>query len=110
MPIKQYSYVSMFAVLAEPNRRLLLDNLRPEPRTVTDLVEALGLSQPAVSKHLRILRDAGLVTVRPDGQRRWYEINAEPLTELDEWLEPYRRLWADRLDRLEQHLDNRSEQ
>lgn len=97
--------VNMFAVLAEPNRRLLLDNLRPEPHTVTELVDAVGLSQPAVSKHLRILHDAGLVTIRPDGQRRWYEINAEPLTELDTWLEPYRQLWGDRLDQLEQHLD-----
>ena len=100
----------MFTVLAEPNRRLLLDSLRPQPHTVTELVDALGLSQPAVSKHLRILRDAGLVTIRPDGQRRWYEINAAPLAEVDEWLEPYRRLWAERLDQLERHLDNGSEQ
>ncbi len=102
--------MNMFAVLAEPNRRLLLDNLRPEPHTVSELVDAVGLSQPAVSKHLRVLRDAGLVTIRLDGQRRWYEINAEPLAELDEWLEPYRQLWAGRLDRLENHLDNGSEQ
>jgi len=97
--------VSIFAVLAEPNRRLLLDTLRPAPQTVADLVDTLGLSQPAVSKHLRVLREAELVTVRPDGQRRWYALNPGPLRELDSWLEPYRQLWADRLDRLEQHLD-----
>jgi DNA-binding transcriptional ArsR family regulator len=97
--------MSTFAALAEPNRRLLLDALRDGTRTVGMLVEAIGLSQPAVSKHLRILREAGLVTVRPDGQRRWYEVDAAPLADLAEWLEPYRALWASRLDDLERHLD-----
>jgi len=97
--------MSLFAILAEPNRRLLLDTLRVGPQTVTDLVAVLGVSQPAVSKHLRILRGADLVVVRPDGQRRWYELNPSPLVELDSWLEPYRKLWAGRLDLLEQHLD-----
>lgn len=98
--------MSTFAVLAEPNRRLLLDTLRDGARTVNMLVEAIGLSQPAVSKHLRILRDAGLVTVRPEGQRRWYEVDTAPLADLDAWLEPYRAHWATRLDALERHLDN----
>ncbi len=101
--------MSTFAVLAEPNRRLLLDALREGARTVNMLVDAIGLSQPAVSKHLRILREAGLVTVRPEGQRRWYEVDAAPLADLDAWLEPYRALWADRLDRLEVHLDGVAE-
>lgn len=96
---------STFTVLAEPNRRQLLDEMRAGPQTVGAMVDAVGLSQPAVSKHLRILREAGLVRVRPDGQRRWYELNPEPLAELDEWLEPYRALWTERLDRLERHLD-----
>jgi len=97
--------MSVFAVLAEPNRRQLLDALRLAPQTVTDLTEVLKMSQPAVSKHLRVLRDADLVVVRPDGQRRWYGLNPEPLFELESWLGPYRELWGNRLDRLEQHLD-----
>lgn len=97
--------MSTFTVLAEPNRRLLLDAMREEPQTVNALVDTIGLSQPAVSKHLRILREAGLVSVRPDGQRRWYELNPAPLADLDAWLEPYRQLWSDRLDDLERHLD-----
>ncbi len=97
--------MSMFTVLAESNRRLLLDALQPGPKTVGELVDAVGLNQPAVSKHLRILRDAELVVVRPDGQLRWYELDPRPLREIDAWLDPYRRLWSDRLDRLEQHLD-----
>lgn len=72
-----------------------------------ELVDRLGLSQPAVSKHLRVLKGAGLVEVRPDAQRRLYRIRPEPLAELDHWLEPYRRLWATHLDRLEDHLERR---
>jgi DNA-binding transcriptional ArsR family regulator len=68
-------------------------------------VGLLGLSQPGVSKHLRVLREAGLVRVRPEAQRRWYELRPEPLAELDAWLEPYRRLWHRRLDALEEHLE-----
>src|SRR5438552_18931975 len=93
-----------FAVLAEPTRRDILDLLRDGERPVGDLVERLRLSQPAVSKHLRVLRDAGLVEVRPDAQRRLYRLRAEPLTEIDAWLEPYRAEWAGRLDSLEEHL------
>jgi DNA-binding transcriptional ArsR family regulator len=92
-------------VLAEPVRRRILDLLLERPRAVGELVEQLGLSQPGTSKHLRVLREAGLVQVRQDAQRRWYELCPEPLTEIDEWLAPYRRLWADRLDALERHLD-----
>ena len=95
-----------FELVAEPSRRHSLDLLRERARPVGELVGILGLSQPGVSKHLRLLREAGLVRVRRDGQRRWYELQAEPLAELDEWLEPYRRLWEDRLDRLERHLND----
>jgi DNA-binding transcriptional ArsR family regulator len=94
-----------FEVLAEPTRRHILDLLREQPRAVGELVDAVGLSQPGTSKHLRVLRDAGLVDVRKDAQRRVYELRLEPLAELDAWLEPYRRLWAGRLDALERHLD-----
>jgi DNA-binding transcriptional ArsR family regulator len=91
-------------VLGEPRRRQILDVLRAGEQPVHVLVRQLGLSQPAVSKHLRVLRDAGLVSVRPDGQRRLYRLRTEPLIELDEWLEPYRLLWRDSLDKLEAHL------
>jgi DNA-binding transcriptional ArsR family regulator len=94
-----------FELVAEPTRRRILDLLRLRARPVGELVKLLGLSQPGVSKHLRLLREAGLVQVRRDGQRRWYELDPEPLAELDEWLEPYRELWDDRLDRLERHLE-----
>ena len=94
-----------FAVLAEPARRQILDLLRDGERPVGDLVEGLHMSQPAVSKHLRVLRDAGLVAVRADAQRRLYRVRPEPLVEIDEWLAPYRQLWAASLDRLEQHLE-----
>ena len=94
-----------FAVLAEPRRREILDLLRDGERPVGDLVDHLALSQPAVSKHLRVLRDAGLVEVRPDAQRRLYRLRPDPLAELDAWLAPYRRLWARSLDKLDQHLE-----
>jgi DNA-binding transcriptional ArsR family regulator len=96
---------SAFDVLAEPTRRRILDLLRDGERSVGELVDRLTLSQPGVSKHLRVLRDAGLVQVRIEAQRRWYGLRPEPLTEIDAWLEPYRRLWAQHLDALEQHLD-----
>jgi DNA-binding transcriptional ArsR family regulator len=92
-------------VLAEPTRRQILDLLRNGETPVGALVSSTGLSQPAVSKHLRVLRSAGLVEVRPDAQRRLYRIRAAPLAELDAWLEPYRRLWNARLDDLERHLE-----
>jgi DNA-binding transcriptional ArsR family regulator len=94
-----------FEVLAEPNRRRILDLLAPSERAVGELVGALELSQPAVSKHLRVLREAGLVQVRTQGQRRLYRVSPEPLRAIDEWLEPYRRMWSARLDDLERHLE-----
>src|SRR4051794_31732707 len=94
-----------FAVLAEPSRRTILDLLRNGERPVGDLVRHLGLSQPAVSKHLRVLREAGMVEVRTDAQRRLYRIRAEPLAEIDAWLEPYRGLWTRSLDALGHHLE-----
>ena len=92
-------------VLAEPQRRRILDLLRERERPVGELVDALPIGQPAVSKHLRVLRDAGLVRVRGDGRRRVYRVDPTPLRELDAWLAPYRDLWAGSLDRLERHLD-----
>jgi DNA-binding transcriptional ArsR family regulator len=97
--------MSAFDVIAEPNRRRILDLLRNCERPVGDLVEQLQVSQPAVSKHLRILREAGLVQVRGDAQRRLYSVQAEPLRAIDDWLAPYRAMWASRLDDLERHLD-----
>jgi DNA-binding transcriptional ArsR family regulator len=93
-------------VLAEPNRRRILDLLREAERPVGELVAALGVSQPAVSKHLRVLREAGLVEVRPDAQRRIYRVRPDPLRDLDEWLAPYRFMWGARLDDLGKHLDS----
>ena len=92
-------------VLATPTRRHILDALREGEQPVSELVRRVSLSQPAVSKQLRILRDAGLVTVRPDGQRRLYSLRSEPLAELAEWLAPYQELWRTSLDKLERHLD-----
>lgn len=97
--------VAVFDVLAEPNRRRILDLLRVQERPVGELVDALAVSQPAVSKHLRVLRDAGLVEARVEAQRRLYRVRLDPLRAIDEWLEPYRALWAGHLDDLEQHLD-----
>src|SRR3954462_5639816 len=94
-----------FEVLAEPHRRRILDLLRERERSVGDLVDALALSQPGVSKHLRALKEAGLVEVRQDAQRRWSRLRPEPLAEIDAWLAPYRQLWNVHLDALEQHLD-----
>lgn len=94
-----------FEVLAEPTRRRILDLLRERPRLVRELTAELGLSQPGTSKHLRVLREAGLVKVRAEAQRRWYELDPAPLAEVDAWLAPYRWMWADRLDALERHLD-----
>jgi DNA-binding transcriptional ArsR family regulator len=93
-----------FEVLAEPTRRRILDLLLERPRLVGEITDHLGLTQPGTSKHLRVLREAGLVRVRPEAQRRWYELRPEPLREVDDWLAPYRRLWAERLDALERHL------
>ncbi len=95
-----------FTVLAEPARRRILDLLLEKPRPVGELTERLGLTQPGTSKHLRVLREAGLVQVRPDAQRRVYELSPAPLAEVDAWLAPYRRLWSESLDALERHLDS----
>ena len=94
-----------FEVVAEPHRRRILDLLRERERSVGELVELVRISQPAVSKHLRLLRQAGLVSVRIEAQRRWYRLRADPLIEIDAWLEPYRHFWSGRLDALEAHLD-----
>jgi len=96
---------SAFEVVAEPTRRRILDLLLMGERPVGDLVTDLGMSQPGVSRHLRVMRDAGLVACRTDAQRRLYSINPGPLAELDAWLAPYRRLWAASLDKLGAHLD-----
>lgn len=101
--------LTVFEVVAEPNRRRILELLRDGERSAGALVAALDLTQPAVSKHLRTLRAAGLVTVRPDAQRRWYRLRPEGLAELEAWLAPYRELWARRLDDLERHLDTRND-
>jgi DNA-binding transcriptional ArsR family regulator len=94
-----------FEVLAEPRRREILDLLRSGEQPVGHLVKQLTLTQPAVSKHLKVLREAGLVEVRQDAQRRLYRLRPEPLAEIDAWLAPYRQLWNARLDALERHLD-----
>ena len=101
------SMLSTFEVLTDANRRRILDLLRERARAVGELVEELGISQPGVSKHLRVLREAGLVEARADAQRRLYGLRAEPLAEVDAWLAPYRRFWAGRLDDLERHLDEK---
>src|SRR5918997_48994 len=96
---------STFAVLADPSRREILDLLREREQPVGDLVDRLTLTQPTVSKHLKVLREAGLVEVRTDAQRRLYRVRPEPLAEIDAWLEPYRRLWRRSLDALGRHLE-----
>lgn len=97
--------VATFEVLAEESRRRILDALVDAERPVGELVDLLDLSQPSVSKHLKVLRDAGLVESRTDAQRRIYRVRPEPLREIDEWLEPYRRGWAEHLNALERHLE-----
>ncbi len=95
----------VFEVIAEANRRRILDLLAEGERPVGELVERVALSQPAVSKHLRTLREAGLVEVRGEAQRRVYRVRPQPLQAVDDWLSPYRRMWQDRLDDLERHLE-----
>lgn len=92
-------------VIADPTRRQILDHVREHDRSVGELVQLTGMHQPGVSRHLKVLRDAGLVDVRAEAQRRIYRLRAEPLAELDAWLAPYRSHWASRLDALERHLD-----
>ncbi|WP_433872578.1 ArsR/SmtB family transcription factor [Saccharopolyspora sp. CA-218241] len=98
--------MSVFGVLAQPVRRRILDLLLERPHLAGEIGDRLGLPQPAVSKHLRVLREADLVHVRADAQRRWYELAPEVLSEVDTWLAPYRLLWSDRLNALERHLDD----
>ena len=95
---------SAFTVLAEPSRRAILTLLASGERSVGDLESALNLSQPSVSKHLRVLRDAGFVEATIDAQRRVYRIRPEPLQEVDAWMAPFRRYWSARVDALERHL------
>src|SRR5215210_2607372 len=97
--------MTAYAALAEPHRREILDLLRAGERPVGDLVERLPLSQPGVSKHLKVLREAGLVAVRADGRQRVYALRPQPLAEVDAWLAPYRAAWSGRLDALERHLE-----
>jgi len=96
---------SAWSALADPHRRAMLELLRESPRPVGELVARTGLTQPGTSKHLRVLRDAGLVISRVEGQQRIYALDVRPLAELDAWLEPYRRVWERSLDALERHLD-----
>jgi len=100
---------SAFAILAEPSRRAMLRLLAASERTVGDLERELKLSQPSVSKHLRVLREAGFVEARVDAQRRVYRLRPEPLMEVDEWLAPFRRFWSAHVDALERHLDRMEE-
>ena len=97
--------MSAYAALAEPHRRQILDLLRGGERPAGELVQSLELSQPGVSKHLKVLREAGLVLVRAQGKQRLYKLRPEPLAEVDQWLEPYRAYWSRHLDALEQHLE-----
>src|ERR671927_1182251 len=96
---------SSFTIVAEPNRRAILSLLLSSERSVGEIERALRLPQPSVSKHLRVLRDAGFVESRIEAQRRLYRLRPEPLMELDAWLAPFRRFWAKHVDALEQHLD-----
>lgn len=113
MPLTEYAYdgileptmTDVFAALADPHRRAALELLRDRPRSVGELVGELGLSQPSTSKHLRVLREAGLVTVQQDRQRRVYHVRAQPLAELHEWLGRYRAGWDRSLDALERRLE-----
>ena len=99
--------VDVFEAVAEPNRRVLLDALAGGERTAGELVATLpGLTQPTVSRHLRVLREVGLVEVRPDAQRRIYALCADGLVEMDRWLDRYRHYWTDHLDALTRHLDS----
>lgn len=101
--------MTIFAALADPRRREILDLLRSGEQPAGAIVASLGLAQPTVSQHLKVLRGAGLVSVRADANRRLYRLRPAALIELDAWLEPYRQLWAGRLDALERHLDTTSD-
>ena len=102
--------ITTFEALADPTRRNILDLLREQPRLVGELATLLKISQPGISKQLRVLREAGLVRVRKDAQRHWYEVRAEPLAEVDAWLEKYRALWEERFESLDELLDELQEE
>jgi DNA-binding transcriptional ArsR family regulator len=101
---------SSFSILAEPNRRAILSLLATSEQSVGEIERHLGMPQPSVSKHLRVLREAGFVEPRVEAQRRVYQLRLEPLMEVDEWLEPFRKLWSKHLDALERHLDRMAQQ
>ena len=101
---------STWSALADPRRRAVLERLLDGPQAVGDLVASVGLSQPTTSKHLKVLRDAGLVSVRQDAQRRVYALDLAPIAELDAWLAPYRRVWSESLDALGRHLDDKRDE
>jgi len=96
---------SVFEIIAEPNRRAILSLLVSSQQSVGEIERQLGMPQPMVSKHLRVLREAGFVESMVDAQRRLYRLKSEPLEEVDAWLAPFRRLWSAHLDALERHLD-----
>ena len=96
---------SSFSIIAEPNRRAILSLLAYSERSVGEIEQQLGMPQPSVSKHLRVLREAGFVEARVEAQRRLYQLRPEPLMEVDAWLAPFRRFWSARVDALERHLD-----
>jgi DNA-binding transcriptional ArsR family regulator len=96
---------SAFAVIAEPNRRTILSLLASSERSVGEIERRLRMPQTSVSKHLRVLREAGFVEARVDAQRRVYRLRPEPLKEVDAWLAPFRRFWTAHVDALERHLD-----
>jgi DNA-binding transcriptional ArsR family regulator len=100
-----FSVESVFEVIAEPNRRAILNLLVLSEQSVGEIERRLQMPQPAVSKHLRVLRDAGFVQSTVDGQRRVYRLRPEPLREVDAWLAPFRRFWSAHVDALERHLD-----
>jgi DNA-binding transcriptional ArsR family regulator len=102
--------VDVLTALAEPTRRRIVDALRLRQSSVSDLVTALAMSQPAISKHLRVLREAGIVSSRTAAQQRIYRLEPGPFRELDAWLTPYRKLWTSHLDALERHLDQKEQQ
>jgi DNA-binding transcriptional ArsR family regulator len=97
---------SVFEVIAEPNRRAILSLLVSQQHSVGEIERQLRMAQPAVSKHLRVLRDAGFVESTVDAQRRLYRLRLEPLREVDAWLAPFRRFWSAHVDALERHLDS----
>jgi DNA-binding transcriptional ArsR family regulator len=102
-------WMSPYQAVAEPHRREILDLLRGGERSVSELLAHFDLSQPAVSKHLKVLREAGLVAVRPRGRERRYSLRAAPLADVDAWLAPYRAFWSEQLDALERHLEDHPE-